>query len=552
MQTPKKFLVAFVVIVGPLAAQTPTITGVVNASSALPPGLPNYAIAAGSIFVVYGSNLGAPPPAGAVVNSAPIPLPTTGYAGTSISVTINGTTLPAPILYTSPGQLAGIMPSATPAGNGTLSVTYGAQTVSSPVTVLSSAFGISNLRIPSGHETAALTFGSNQSELVTVADSAAPGDVLVMYGTGLGPATGNIDTTNPQAGNIGAAPVVYVGGVASTNVSYYGRSPALPGLDQIIFTVPMNAPLGCHVSIVVQTTNAGVPIVSNAPATALAATDHTPCVDPVNAFPAQILSLPISSTILGISLMENQSFLPTPGSTQLPTTPAITDTYQILASQFTPTQFLGLSLNLAESTEGSCFAGFVPNVATPAALPPATYLDIGTSITLTPPSGSPLILPATAAGVFLGKDSLGVPFGAWGFSSPGGANVGPLNFQFPIAQPITWTNQASLMTTPVTRSNGLTISWTGGDAVNGYVDIQGFAANSTGTFLVGYDCSAPIQAGSFTIPPSILLRMPAGAAAFSTLQVSTFAYPFNTPSQEGFDAIANLSQLQTIIPIVYQ
>jgi hypothetical protein len=108
------------------------------------------------------------------------------------------------------------------------------------------------------------------------------------------------------------------------------------------------------------------------------------------------------------------------------------------------------------------------------------------------------------------------------------------------------------MTTPVTRSNGLTITWTGGDALNGFVDIQGFAANSTGTFLVGYDCSAPIQAGGFTIPPSILMRMPTGVAALSTLQVSTFALPFNTPSQEGFDAIVNFSQLQTIVPIVYQ
>jgi len=398
-----------------------------------------------------------------------------------------------------------------------------------------------------------MTFGTNPGELVTVIDAAAPGDVVVLFGTGLGPANGGVDTSLPAPGNVGSArPTVFVGGAVSPNVTYYGRSPALPGLDQIIFTIPPNAPLGCHVSVVVETQNQGVPIVSNAPATAIAATDHTPCVDPVNAFPAQILGLPVSANILGISLMENQSFVPGAPGASVPSTPVITDTYQILASQFTPNQFLGLSLNLAESTQGSCFAGFVPNVATPATLPAATYLDIGTGITLTPPAGSPLMLPATAPGVFLGKDALGIPFGAWGFSSPGGANVGPLNFQFPIAQPINWTNQSSLMTTPVTRANGLTITWTGGDFVNGYVDIQGFAANSTGTYLVGYDCSAPIQAGSFTIPPSILLRMPTGAGAFATLQVSTFAYPFNTPSQEGFDAIVNFSQLQTIIPIVYQ
>ena len=552
MQMPGRLLVAFVVIAGSLVAQTPTITGVVNGASSIPPGVPNYAIAAGSIFVVYGTNLGAIPPGGAPVASASVPLPTSGFAGTSITVTVNGTTLPAPILFTGPGQLAGVMPSATPPGTGTLTVTFGGKSATSAITVLTSAFGISNLRVPSGHETAAMTFGTNPSELVTVVDSAAPGDIVVLFGSGLGPAIGGDDTTFPVQGNLGTAPLVYVGGVASPNVAYYGRSPALPGLDQIIFTIPPNAPLGCHVSVIVQTSNMGVPIVSNAPATAIAATDHTPCTDPVNAFPAQLLGFPISFDIIGISLMENMSFLPSAPGAAIPTKPSITDTYQILVTQFTPNQFLGLSLNLAESSEGSCFAGFVPNVAVPPALPPATYLDAGTALTLTPPSGAPIVLPAAGPGAFLGKDSLGFPAGIWGFSTPGGANVGPLNFQFPIGRPITWTNQASVMTTPVDRTQGLKITWSGGDAFNGYVDIQGFAANSTGTFLVGYDCSAPIQAGSFTIPPSVLLRMPTGAGAFSTLQVSTFANPFNVLPVKGFDGVVNLSQIQTIIPIIYK
>jgi len=551
MQTPKRLLVAFVVVAGSMGAQTPTITGVVNGSSALPPGLPNYAIAAGSIFVVYGTNIGALPPGGAPAASAPMPLPMS-FAGTSVTVTVSGTTLTAPILYTSPTQLAGVMPSATPPGTGTLTVTYAGQSATSPVTVLTTAFGISNLRIFDGHETAALTFGTNPFELVTVVDTAAPGDVVVLFGTGLGPAISGIDTSYPIEENIGTAPTVYVGGVPSPDVSYYGRSPAEPGLDQIIFTIPPNAPQGCHISIVVETANLGVPIVSNAPATAISSTDHTPCVDPENAFPAMLLGAPFSFNVLGILFTENQSFLPAAGSTTIPAKPAISDTYQILTAEFTPTQFLDLPLAFAQSSNGSCFAGFVPNVATPATLPPATYLDAGTSAALSPPVGARFMLPAAGPGVFQGQDSLGIQYGTWYLSTAGGANVGPLSFQFPIGQPVTWTNQASVMTTPVNRANGLTITWSGGDALNGFVDIQGFAANSTGTFLVGYDCSAPISAGSFTIPPSILLRMPAGAAAQSTLQVSTFALPFNILPVMGFDAAVNFTHLQTIVPIVYQ
>jgi hypothetical protein len=129
--------------------------------------------------------------------------------------------------------------------------------------------------------------------------------------------------------------------------------------------------------------------------------------------------------------------------------------------------------------------------------------------------------------------------------------VGPLNFFFPIPTPVTWTNQASLLGSAVDRTKGLTITWTGGDQL-GFVDIQGFAANATGTYLVGYDCSAPLAAGSFTIPPSILMQMPPGPGTFATLQVSTFALPFTILPVKGFDAVVNFSQLQTLIPISYK
>src|SRR5580692_8818731 len=153
----KRLLLAVLAIAGSLVAQNPTITGIVNASSARPPGLPNSAIAQGSIFVVYGSNLGAAAPAGSLANlaSMSMPLPTTaGLAGTTITVTVNGTTLPAPILYTIPGQVAAIMPSATPVGTGTLTLTYNGKSGTGPITVLVTAFGISNLRTVNGFETA--------------------------------------------------------------------------------------------------------------------------------------------------------------------------------------------------------------------------------------------------------------------------------------------------------------------------------------------------------------------------------------------------------------
>jgi uncharacterized protein (TIGR03437 family) len=546
MHMHKRLLIAVAALAGTLAAQTPTITGIVNASSARPPGLPNSAIAQGSIFVVYGSNLGAAAPAGSLANlaSMSMPLPTTaGLAGTTITVTVNGVTLPAPILYTIPGQVAAIMPSATPVGSGTLTLTYNGKSAMGPILVQITAFGISNLRTANGFETAYVVFGTNQNELVTGLDSAAPGDIVVMYGTGLGPAIEGFDTILPLAGNLGTAPMVYVGGVPSTAVLYYGRSPALPGLDQIVFVVPQNAPLGCQVSIIVETSNVGVPIVSNGPTTALATTDHTPCVDPVDEFPPSALTSGGNFSGLIIALVQNTTFT-------APNTSTTSGTELVVTAQFTPAQLFAYAPTMAKSSFNSCLTGFVPNPP-PMVLPNGTFLNAGPSVTLTPPSGAAIAIPTMTPGFYLGTNSVGIPSGAWNLAVPGGANVGPLNVGFPIPQPIVWTNQASLLGSTIDRTKGLTITWTGGDP-NGYVDIQSFGQNTTGAYLAGYDCSVPISAGTFTIPPSALLHMPPGAGAMTTLQVSTFSLPFTTPPVAGFSALGNFSQLSTVIPIVYK
>jgi len=89
----------------PLAAQ-PVITpgGVVNAASYSAVGLPNSAIAQGSIFIVFGKNLGP-----ATIATWSFPLSTT-MAGTSATVTVNGTTVSPLMIYTVAGQVAMLMP----------------------------------------------------------------------------------------------------------------------------------------------------------------------------------------------------------------------------------------------------------------------------------------------------------------------------------------------------------------------------------------------------------------------------------------------------------
>src|SRR5258708_37790164 len=122
--------------------------GVLNAASNALPGLPNSAIAQGSIFLVYGTGLGPPPPAGALVTFAPFPLlkVVPPSSGTSIRVTVGNTGVDALMIYTSPTQIAAIVPSQTPVGTGQITVSYaGATSAAAPIQVVANSFGIFTL-----------------------------------------------------------------------------------------------------------------------------------------------------------------------------------------------------------------------------------------------------------------------------------------------------------------------------------------------------------------------------------------------------------------------
>jgi uncharacterized protein (TIGR03437 family) len=127
--------------------QPPVITpnSVSNAASRLPPGLPNYGIAQGSMFVVRGQNLAVRMPQFTVASS-PLPL---NLAGSSMQITIAGAKVDVPMVYAgTPGDdlLAGIAPSTTPVGDGTITVTLNGRTSApAPITIVPSAFGIFTL-----------------------------------------------------------------------------------------------------------------------------------------------------------------------------------------------------------------------------------------------------------------------------------------------------------------------------------------------------------------------------------------------------------------------
>ena len=114
-----------------------SVAAVANSASYGVSGQNGYGIARGSLFVVFGQNLGPYQ----VQQAQSFPLSTT-LAATSVQVTIGGTSWDALMISSLSGQIAAVLPSSVPVGNGFLTVTYNTQSSPPvPLTVVQSAFG---------------------------------------------------------------------------------------------------------------------------------------------------------------------------------------------------------------------------------------------------------------------------------------------------------------------------------------------------------------------------------------------------------------------------
>jgi len=222
------------------ALAQPRITGIQNNYSYLLPGSPNYGIAQGAIIIIYGSAIG------------PATLQSQGFnpalsrtlAGVTIRVTSGSTTLEAIPYYVSAGQIAAILPSATPTGPANLSVTFNGQT-SPPFafTVVPSAFGILTL---GGNGLGNAAVYDLDYNYITPTNAANPGQIVYFWGTGQGRDPN--DETRPIASpqNLANLPFEFYIANKPARVIYHGRS-TFPGLDQIAVEIP-DGVSGCYAS----------------------------------------------------------------------------------------------------------------------------------------------------------------------------------------------------------------------------------------------------------------------------------------------------------------
>jgi uncharacterized protein (TIGR03437 family) len=475
----------------------PVIGGVQNAYSYLVPGVPNYGIAPGSLFIITGTAMAtSATPVLQSSNGSGIPVT---LNGASISVDVNNFIVHPGIYYATATQIAAVLPASTHTGTGTITVTVnGTPSEPAPITVLPTAMGLDTV---SGNGAGlAVATDPGSGALFSYSNSASPGKSIVLWGSGLG---ANIDsdtvfTSSPHA--VSTPLSVYIGGIAAT-VLYAGRS-AYPGLDQINVTIPASVQPGCGVSVVA----VSGAIASNSVTIPVAAAGG-PCSDPVTGVSgAQLATLGGKSSFHSGSV----SIFETTASGQ-----PMADVAQ------------GVFLNNqgAQAASGTGLISLGSCVVTSSALGAAplfsqTGLDPG-SISITGPLGSEILLPASSAkGSYQAQMTPGflpATGGSFTFQTSGGADVGAFKVPISYANPLSWTNSSNLAN--ITRSSGANISWTGG-ASNSFVAISG--ASTTSAVTASFSCYAPASAHQFAIPSYVLQALPTG---IGTLTVSNQTTP---------------------------
>ena len=490
-------------------AQQPTINsnGVLNAASYALTGLPNSGIAQGSIFFVFGTNLGK---AGSIqVSGFPVPS-SQGLAGTSMQVTVGATTVDCLMLYVTATQVAAVLPSSTPVGSGTLRVTFNGQASSpAPVTVVRSSFGIFSLNQAGNGPGVIQNYNSaTDAPVNTIAETARPGQAVILWGTGLGPVSGN-EAAGPLPGELTSINVKVWVGVLEATVTYRGRSECCVGIDQIKFIMPAGV-TGCYVPVAVQIEN----VISNYVSMAVSS-DGSVCSDPYGIPKADLEAAQQRGTFrlgaIGLSrliahLGEGVEFTTDTGG----------GTFMRWDDFSRFVQFQGgpgaITLPLGMCTVYSYLEG--GSQKDPAN---GTGIDAGTALNVSGPRGNRQLtrpLPAEFPGTYGGILSDPLNPLAGGYLEPGsytinngsGGTVGPFQVSQTLPQTLQWLNESSL--TAVNRAQGVQVTWSAADP-GGVVQIQGLATDASNTVTGGFICLERASAGSFTVPSAVLLALPA-------------------------------------------
>jgi uncharacterized protein (TIGR03437 family) len=502
------FLLLVAPVLSPSLQAQPVINIVVNAASYTFPFLPHSDIAQGSMFVIFGRQLG---PAALQLATAPFG---PQLAGTSIRIQAPGVTADAALIYTSATQVAAILPSRIPPGDAMITVTYLDKSGGNRIRVARSNFGIFTRNQAGSGPGIVQNYNSPTDQPVNALTAPArPGQVMILWGTGLGPVDFD-DAQLPRVGDLDVEAEVMVGN-KSARILYKGRSPQFPGIDQINFEVPADAPVGCHVPLVVRAGG----VVSNFASIAIASAGAV-CSDAIGFSAADFEKLRTTGQLrIGQVALIKQTFVDLKGTVDLVTA------YFNRHDQATAVKALSV-VKESYLPYGTCtvISGFVvpdSNVL-PGDPTVVERLRGGASINLQGPRGAKQFErrggDANYYGAGLGggipgfTDDYGPEYlvpGLYTVDHPAGPDVGAFRATLTLPAPIEWTNRDSFSV--VRRSQDLTVTWTGGDSAKEYVVVGATSLDMARRVGAGIACMERASAGQFTIPSWLLSTLPASS-----------------------------------------
>jgi uncharacterized protein (TIGR03437 family) len=439
--------------------------------------------------------------------------------------------------YAIPTQLGVVLPSNTPVGTGTITVSYGGQnSAPAPISVVAHAFGFDFY----GGALAAAT-DNGDGHLITTGNSAKPGETIAFWGTGDGADTNNSDVNPPtHFDNLSGITALYLGNV-QVPVVYQGRS-GYQGVDEVVITIPANAPTGCAVSVSAVSGSGNTAMVSNF-VTIPISTNGGTCVDPL-AFvsPAQASTLAGQATVKFGAVSIGQTTMPNAVGGGTATTDSATAIFESIG---------GSSLTgYQSSSRPSLQSCYVTQSGSATPVNPFTFTGLNAgSVSVAGPAGTQTLtsnpgFPGTYIAETLPAGFVPASGGSFTFTGTGGTAVGPFTAGLSLPSLLTWTNASSDGT--VSRGQGVTVNWTGGTG-SGFVEISGGSAAASGAFSASFVCDAPASAGTFTVPASVLLALPAGNGSLS---VSSYTIPSEF-SASGLDFAYTMAYWTTSINATY-
>ena len=495
----RHFVTVACLAIAPYAIAAPVVQQVQNAASFVSPTLPNGSLAPGSIFIVKGTGLGP-----ATLTIAPNPFQSTTLSGTSVAVTIAGTTVNALMYYTSDKQLAALLPSNTPTGTGTIKVTFNGQ--DSPATairgVIANNLGIFTID-SSGAGPGIITYpdyslvspfkAANCGGPSTTCGAANPGETLILWGSGLGAVHGDDAAGAGLGENMPNVPLQLWVGNSKAQVVYQGRSGCCIGLDQIVFKVPDIVVSGCAVPVIAQIGNQ----VSNQVTVSIAASGRScsspdaPGVTPDNFVP------PVT-----LGVVELDHFLNDNGVGFRDQAKIFFGKIRSVAPIYQPY----LSALGGEHVPGTCNVSTQRHDFGDIALQDAVLVDGGSSFLIKGPNGSVTVSGGSGDNAAIAGNGSFLTPGDYTITGNGGKDIGPFTATVTLPQTPTLTSptKGSLA---IVRNQGLTVNWTPNGS-NGHVEIVLVATDSFNVATTKVTCTAPVSAGTFTIPAYATFALP--------------------------------------------